>query len=233
MEKIEQHLIRIPLSGVNAFLWMGEGGPTLIDTGYPWTYNTLLDELKAAGIHPSDLQRIIITHCDLDHIGALKGLTLLSDAVVACHTVAAPYITGQKPLPVRHSSSGKLLGWGNRTVTRIYKPFIDEVQELLLDNEKTPEGFRVIFLPGHSPGQIGLYHKEERLFIAADSMINKDGHITLPPGLFTVNEEQARESLARLRKLHLETVCFGHGPCITEDADAKIRAFLDEVSAGR
>ena len=230
MEKITQHLIRLPLSGVNAFLWVGEGGPTLIDTGYPWTYNTLLDQLKAADVQPSDLQRIIITHCDLDHIGGLKGLTLLSDAVIACHTVAAPYLTGKKPLPVRRSAAGKLLGLGNRAVARIYKPFVDEVQELLLDKEKTPEGFQVIFLPGHSPGQIGLYHEDEGLFIAADAMVtDKDGGITFPPGLFTVNEEQARESLAKLKKLHFGTACFGHGPCITENAGARVRAFLEEL----
>jgi len=43
METVRPHLLRIELSNVNAFLWTGPGGPTLIDTGYPWTFNKLLD----------------------------------------------------------------------------------------------------------------------------------------------------------------------------------------------
>ena len=229
MEQVRPHLIRIELGGVNAFLWIGPGGPTLIDTGYPWTFNKLLDELKAAGVQPADLQRILITHSDIDHIGGLKGLTELSDAVVACHTVEAPFITGKKPLPAPRGLHGALVKGGNRLVAAIYKPFVDEseVRELLLDKEKTPEGFTVIFLPGHSPGQIGLYHKQEGLFIAGDALLNRKNRLSLPPGFFTIDREQAVESLQRLRKLRFDTACFGHGPCIPQEADKQILAFLD------
>lgn len=230
METIRPHLLRIELSNVNAFLWTGSGGPTLIDTGYPWTFNKLLDELKAAGIQPTDLQRIIITHADLDHIGGLKGLMTVSDAKIACHTAEAAFITGQSPLPTRHSLVGWLAGLGNRTIEGIYKPFVDEVQELLLDKDKTPEGFTVVYLPGHSPGQIGLYHKQEGMLITGDAIINRNNKLSLPPTLFTPNKVQAIESLNKLRKLHFETACFGHGPCLTEGAEAKIRTFLETLS---
>jgi len=229
MEKVCPDLIRIELNGVNVFLWTGEGGPTLIDTGYPWTYNKLLDELHAVGVQPADLQRIIITHSDLDHIGGLKGLMEVSDAVVACHTVAADFITGKKSIPTPRTLDGWFMGLVFRFIERTYHPFVDEseVKELLLDKEMLPEGFRVVFLPGHCPGQIGLYHKEKGLFIAGDAIVIRNGRLNLPPRVYTVNEEQAIESLQKLRKLKFDKACFGHGPCITENADQQILAFLD------
>ena len=230
METVNPHLVRIELGNVNAFLWLGDGGPTLIDTGYPWTYNKLLDELNGLGVQPADLQRIIITHADLDHIGGLKGLTELSDAVIACHVAEVDFITGERPLPVRRSLTGRFAELGNRAIASLYKPFVDEVQELLLDKEKTPEGFTVVYLPGHSPGHIGLYHKQDGLLLAGDAVINRHNRLSLPPRLFTLDEGQAIESLARLRKLSFEAACFGHGSCIAEGADRKIRAFLDSLS---
>ncbi len=230
MEKVHSDLIRIELSGVNVFLWTGQGGPTLIDTGYPWTFNKLLDELKQVGVQPAELQRIIITHADLDHIGGLKGLTELSDAVVACHTAEAAFLEGKRPLPVRKGMMSWLLGVFNRIVAHIYKPDVDQVHILLLDKETTPEGFSVVYLPGHSPGQIGLYHKSEGIFIAGDALINRNNHLSLPPSLFTFNEAQAVESLEKLRKLHYETACFGHGPCLKNNADRKISTFLDALN---
>jgi glyoxylase-like metal-dependent hydrolase (beta-lactamase superfamily II) len=45
--------------------------------------------------------------------------------------------------------------------------------------------------------------------------------------MFTQDEQQAIESLAKVKKLKFETACFGHGPCIVGGADARVHAFID------
>ncbi|HID33026.1 MAG TPA: MBL fold metallo-hydrolase [Anaerolineae bacterium] len=228
MENVHPDLIRIELGRVNAFLWTGEGGPTLIDTGYPWTFSKLLDELSAAGVQPVDLERIIVTHADLDHIGGLKGLTELSDAPVACHTVEAAYVTGRKSKTLR-GVRGKIMQGIIRLAETIYKPHVDEVQELLLEKETTPEGFTVWHTPGHAPGHISLHHKQAGLFIAGDAIFNEKDTLSLPLRTFTPDEGQAIESLGKLKRLKFDMACFGHGPCITEHADEKIWAFIEAL----
>ena len=210
---------------VNAYLWTGAGGPTLIDTGMPGAVKTILADLAAVGVEPAALQRIIITHADLDHVGGVKELARLTQAAIACHTAESAYVRGHK----RKGPTPNLLGYLVRPIfgliNRRYQPGAPRVDELLLDGQALPEGFTVIHTPGHAPGQIALHHAERGILITADALNNRGGKLGTPPPLFTPKMGAAYESIARLGKLKYEVACFGHGPPILSAADAAIAAF--------
>lgn len=71
-------------------------GPTLVDAALPDQMETIEATLAEAGIEARDLERIIITHQDLDHIGSAAALVRESGARVLAHPEDVPYIEGDR-----------------------------------------------------------------------------------------------------------------------------------------
>src|SRR5207249_2113626 len=131
----------------NVYLVVGPPA-TLIDTGPPGTVWRLLAELKRAGVQPRDLQRIVLTHCDVDHIANARTLQRITGAAVCAHEDDVPYITGARPFPgpaVRRAIGATI----NR---RVRPPRVDRA----LHDGDALDGLAVLHLPGHTPGHIGL-----------------------------------------------------------------------------
>ncbi|MCO6453385.1 MAG: MBL fold metallo-hydrolase [Caldilineales bacterium] len=227
---IAPDLSQLDLGGVNAYLWTGSEGPTLIDTGMPGSVKTIITDLASIGLQPADLRRIIITHADLDHLGGARELSAQSQAIIACHTVESAYVLGQKTKKPNPGLLGYLIRPFFDLTNRRAKPGVSHVDEYLLDGQAMPEGFTVLHMPGHAPGQIALHHPDRGILIAADALNNRKGKLGLPSALFTPSMSQAIESLQRLQKLKYETACFGHGPPILSGADEKIAEFVRSVS---
>ncbi len=87
----------------------------------------------------------------------------------------------------------------------------------LQEGDELTAGFVVLDTPGHSPGHVSFWRERDRVLVCADVFFNLS--ITTfryglrnPPGIFTVDPVQNRESQRRLAALRPEVVCFGHGP---------------------
>ena len=79
------------LSGsfVNFYLIVELDGLTLIDTGLSRHRQTTLRAISRLGRSPADLKRIVITHSDGDHVGALADLKAARSAL-ACARAEQP-----------------------------------------------------------------------------------------------------------------------------------------------
>jgi glyoxylase-like metal-dependent hydrolase (beta-lactamase superfamily II) len=99
------------------------------------------------------------------------------------------------------------------------------VDEMVLEKQVLVEGFQVLHVPGHTAGQMALYHPARKLLITADALANRQQQLSGPAPMFTPDMMQAKESIRKLAKLDVDVACFGHGPPIVGGAGEKIRAF--------
>jgi glyoxylase-like metal-dependent hydrolase (beta-lactamase superfamily II) len=79
-------------------------------------------------------------------------------------------------------------------------------------------GLRVVHLPGHSPGQVGYYCEREDWLVGGDVMMHVLPQLTLPLALFTLEPEEAKQSIVKVAKLNPTTLGLGHGAPIVGKA---------------
>ena len=152
----------------------------LVDTGYPGLLPAFHETINKAGVPFEKLNKIIITHHDIDHIGSLSSILKDSSEKieVLAHEKEKPYIEGTK-CPTKLALLEATLDSQSNQMKTIYKSlktFYDntkvKVDKTMADGEDLPYcgGITVIYTPGHTPGHICLYHTQSKTLIAGDTL---------------------------------------------------------------
>jgi glyoxylase-like metal-dependent hydrolase (beta-lactamase superfamily II) len=207
----------------------------LVDAGIPGLLEDIRQEIRKAGTDFEKLDRVIITHHDMDHIGSLSSIVKASSGnriKVLSHEGEKPYIQGDK-MPIKMTPQRiaeleaelKALPEDKRNeIINMRASINTSVDVLIEDGEELPYcgGIVVIHTPGHTPGHTCLYLKKYKALIAGDSMNVKEGQLVGPNPQYTYNMEEAINSLKKLAKYDIETVICYHGGIFTTDANKRI-----------
>lgn len=200
------------LVDVNCYAVETGGGWVLIDTGLSKCRADLDRRLEDAGCKPGGLRLIVLTHAHADHAGNCAYLREKHRAPIAMHAGDADR--------VRHgdmfwSADGKrsLASAITRTILSVvglHKVDAFEPDMLVGDGQHLGEyglDAKVIHLPGHSPGSIGVLTAAGDLFCG--DLLTNTGKPTRPT---TVDDIAAMEaSIDRLGGLEIRKVHPGHG----------------------
>jgi glyoxylase-like metal-dependent hydrolase (beta-lactamase superfamily II) len=204
-------------------------GPTLIDTGLPGQQDAIAALLAEAGVQVEDLERIILTHQDIDHVGSLHDLVQASGARVLAHATEVPFIDGRQPprfaRPEVLAQHPEL-----RAVAERFRP--TPVDEALQDGTRLDlaGGVRVIFTPGHTPGHSCLYLERSKTLIAGDALTANEGRLQGPNVGATPDMPAASQSVRKLAELDVQTIVCYHGGVVQDDASGQLRRVAEELT---
>jgi hydroxyacylglutathione hydrolase len=209
----------------NVYLLEDGGQVTLFDSGSV----QMAGAIQAAADERGGIGRIVLSHSHVDHRGGASKL----DAPVVCHPddvadvegdaghhyfdfsrVRNPLIRRMAPGTAERMDGGPLKVAGT------------------VSEGDTVAGFEVLHLPGHAPGQIGLWRESDRLAIVADAVFMFDvftlraapGRPRLAHPAARPDDAAARASIRKIADLDPAVVWIGHYGPVTGDIKAQLEA---------
>jgi glyoxylase-like metal-dependent hydrolase (beta-lactamase superfamily II)/ketosteroid isomerase-like protein len=211
----------------NVYLLEDDGGVTLFDAGA----RTMTRAVARAGAKLGGIRRVVLGHGHTDHRGVAPALGV----PVLCHPEEVQDAEGSGgfrywprqlvglPTPQRqlHRALHRY-AWDGGPV---------KIADTLLEDDDVA-GFRVIELPGHSPGMIGLWRESDRVALSSDCFYTLDmwgrkcpAH--LPEQLYNYDTEQARASIRKLAALEPAVAWPGHAAPVTGDVRSQLERAAD------
>jgi glyoxylase-like metal-dependent hydrolase (beta-lactamase superfamily II) len=201
-----------PPNGINIYLM----GDVLVDAGTRHSGRRIFRQLEGRKVAAHAL-----THAHPDHQGASKEV---------CERLGIELWCGEHDADAMESGNlGQKSHPLNSLIMKVWGGPPYPVARRLREGDEVA-GFRVLDVPGHSPGHVAYWRESDRVLVAGD-VLNGQNLMTGIPGLheppnaFTTDPAQNRESARRLAALEPSLVVFGHGPPLRDT-----RKFVDFVN---
>ena len=158
----------------------------------------LISEMEEDGLKIEDTGVIINTHNHPDHYAASEAIRKMSGAIVGIGGDEGEFLRlmeAQMP--------GGLEAMGMK-IPEIKPDFYLTEGELNLGQKQV---VKVLVIPGHANGHIGLYWPDAKVFMGGDLIFHgSTGRVDFPGG----SAQKIKESIERVAKLDIEYLLTGH-----------------------
>ena len=215
---------------VNCFLVREPDGLTLIDTGLPGSADDIIAAARTLG---APIQRILLTHAHMDHVGSVDAL------LEKLGPSNVEQVSNARTLPLLQKPPDKSLSSTEpQAEIKGGLPGIRSRPNKLVTEGELIGSFRAIETPGHIPGHLSFLDERDGTLYAGDALVGK-GHLTISgfapwffplPNFGTWHKSTALASANKLLTYPIERFACGHG-AIKSGGIATLRAAIAKAQS--
>lgn len=185
----------------NVYLVTTDDALLLVDSEVPGSGRRIVAFMERRGRAPRDLRWLVLTHCDLDHVGSAAELQRLTGAEVLIHELDARVLAGGRP------QKG---GLAMRALYGLLR-FRPVVADRELHDGDAVAGLTVIHAPGHTAGSVALRRDDGVLFSGDALLSDRRGRVQPPDRRLALDPAEAATSAQKLAALGFRLLLAGHG----------------------
>ena len=203
----------------------GDGPVTLVDTGLWYNRPSLRSELADAGYDVDDIDRVCLTHYDLDHVAGLGPLVEAGfDGPVYMGRADVELVRGDRDPPLFHHK-----GAFHRVARRLFT--FPDVDLRPVDDGDRIGGLVAFHTPGHNHGHVAYVHEGLSTACLGDLVWEESGRLTPPFWLDSYEMRAIRESIRRFARETppFEVAAMAHGTPFVERGSEVLAALAEEL----
>jgi len=208
----------------------------LVDCGTPGSVYKIKENALSQGVNIDNLTKVVLTHQDLDHVGSLAELKRKYHGIqVLADIKERPYINGEKEFVKlqKQRETYDSLPESQKEIIRVlqqsyssYEPV--DIDGILHDHDifSWCGDVEIVSTPGHTDGHICLYLYEFKTLIAGDALFIQDDELVISLPMYTLDFEQAKQSIRKLIDYDIEEIICYHGGIYKGNIKAALNRIL-------
>jgi glyoxylase-like metal-dependent hydrolase (beta-lactamase superfamily II) len=214
-----------------------EAGVFAVDVGMDSDAADFLEGLREVDIPANTVRGVLLTHWHNDHSA---GASFLKNKF----GVPVYYDVGDQPFLTRQTATRGIRGWLGKHVPEegvlvLLRGLLEEAapeavaaNHLVTDGEMIEGGFRVLAVPGHTPGHVAYMHEPTRALFCGDALAVVSNRLRLMARPVTPDLLAAKASAMRCLREDSEFICPGHRGPLVENVSQERRRLLEYLEGG-
>ncbi len=168
----------------------------VVDMGCGHSIDRIMDNIKSCGIHPSNVDYLLLTHCHFDHTGGAADFRARTGCNIVAHALDAVYLE-------KGDNNVTAASWYGTTIQsfKVDQKLINRKEVIDLNGRK----IEAIHMPGHSPGSVVYLMESEGQKV----LFGQDVHGPLDESLKS-DRDAYQISLQQMLDLKVDILCEGH-----------------------
>lgn len=225
VREVAKDVVCLEIGIANCYLVGTKKQWALVDAGTGGHADDILKAVRKRFGKKAKPEAIVLTHGHFDHAGSASELADEWGVPIFAHRLELPFVNGRSEYPPPDPTVGGFMSFVVRFIpARNNKVDLGDRVSEYSSLRKVPglKGWEGMETPGHTPGHVSFFRKEDRVLIAGDAfttvnqdsmfdVVSKKQSVNRPPVYYTSDWDAAHESVIKLARLEPEVLAAGHG----------------------